>query len=255
MGQAQLHTLALTAALVAVAIVLASSAVGQIAPRPDGRPTVFDLPAVEGKMREGEVILARPGTWIGKAPIAYRNRWERCDAMRCVRTGEEHFLKLLRREDVGRRIRARVTASNAAGDSVALSEQTALVRPKYELLRPFPVIGIRGVITRSGVRLERLAVRAPVDSVMRVTCRGRACPFRSAVRQLTNIRTTLRTMAGRSLTAGTVLSLRVTAPGKIGKYTRFRIRRGRRPARVDLCLVPEQPKPSRCPARRQPGRS
>ena len=253
MRHRKLHTLALTAALLAIAVPLAGSAAGQEGAAPDGRPAYFEIPTVEGVVREGEVILALPGMWFGNAPIAYLNRWERCDARRCVPTGEVHFLKLLRRADVGRRVRARVTASNDVGSAVALSGQTALVRPRYELLRPFPVIGIGGVITGDGVRLRRLTVRAPPDSNMRVTCRGRGCPYRSAVRQLTGSRMAVADMAGRSLGAGTVVELRVTAPGRIGKYTRFRIRARRKPARVDLCLVPQRPRPTRCSAKGQPG--
>ena len=242
----ELHTLALTGVLLSVAVALAGSAAGQGDPAPDGRPSYLDVPTVDGELREGEVILALPGRWFGTAPIAYRNRWERCDAKRCVATDEVHFLKLLRRADVGRRLRARVTASNDVGSAVAHSDQTAIVRPKYERVRPFPVIGIGGVLTDDGVRLRKLVVRAPPDASVRVICKGRGCPYRTRVRQITRPRTALREMAGRSLRAGTVVELRVTLPGRIGKYTRFRIRRGRAPARVDLCLVPLQPRPSRC---------
>ena len=250
--QGTLYTIALTATLLAVALPLSHSAIGQEGPAADDRPSYLDIPTVEGVMREGEVILALPGMWFGKAPIAYRNRWERCDVSRCLATGEVHFLKLLRRADVGRRLRTRVTASNDVGSALAFSAQTAIVRPLFELLRPFPVIGIGGVITGEGVRLRRLTVRAPPDSTVRVSCRGRGCPYRTAVRHLTRSSMTVRAMAGRSLRAGTVIELRVTAPGRIGKYTRFRIRARRRPARVDRCLVPQQPRPSRCSPQGQP---
>jgi hypothetical protein len=50
----------------------------------------------------------------------------------------------------------------------------------------------------------------------------------------------------RRLRAGTVVKIFVRKQGKIGKYTRFRIVRGRPPLRIDRCLVPGKKKPVRC---------
>jgi hypothetical protein len=44
------------------------------------------------------------------------------------------------------------------------------------------------------------------------------------------------------------LEIRVSKPGEIGKYTRFRLRRGRLPERVDMCLDPAGIKPLVCPS-------
>jgi hypothetical protein len=52
----------------------------------------------------------------------------------------------------------------------------------------------------------------------------------------------------RSLRAGVVLEIRVSKPGRIGKYTRFSIRRGRLPVRTDACLASTEPTPIRCPS-------
>jgi len=43
-----------------------------------------------------------------------------------------------------------------------------------------------------------------------------------------------------------VIELLVTSPGKIGKFTRFRIRRGKAPLRRDMCVAPGSSKPVRC---------
>ena len=50
------------------------------------------------------------------------------------------------------------------------------------------------------------------------------------------------------LRSGTVIELFVTERGTIGKYTRFRVRRGHRPTRVDACLLPGSSKPRPCPS-------
>ena len=51
----------------------------------------------------------------------------------------------------------------------------------------------------------------------------------------------------RRLRRGAVIEVFVTAPGRIGKYTRFTIRANAAPARRDLCLQPGKSKPAACP--------
>jgi hypothetical protein len=51
----------------------------------------------------------------------------------------------------------------------------------------------------------------------------------------------------RFLGAGTIISVSVTKPAQIGKYTRWLIRGGKVPKRKDLCLYPGRSKPARCP--------
>jgi hypothetical protein len=52
----------------------------------------------------------------------------------------------------------------------------------------------------------------------------------------------------RFLRFGVTLEILVSKPGEIGKYTRFELRRGRLPTRVDMCLDPAGIKPLLCPA-------
>jgi hypothetical protein len=44
-----------------------------------------------------------------------------------------------------------------------------------------------------------------------------------------------------------VIEVFVTKPGTLGKYTRLRVRRGRLPERVDLCLDAAGSTPIACP--------
>jgi hypothetical protein len=53
----------------------------------------------------------------------------------------------------------------------------------------------------------------------------------------------------RFLPAGTVLQVRVTSAGRIGKYASFVIRAHSAPLRHDLCLMPGKSKPAACPTR------
>ena len=118
-------------------------------------------------------------------------------------------------------------------------------KTKPRMMRPAPVVRIRGRTTPGGARITLLTVRAPRGARISLTCRGRSCPAKKWARATTLTRL-LRFQ--RVLAAGTRLTIRVTKPGRIGKYTRIVIREGQPPARRDRCLVPGSSKPRRCPS-------
>jgi hypothetical protein len=113
------------------------------------------------------------------------------------------------------------------------------------LLRPFPVVRIRGDFAPGGVRITLLSVNAPRSARIAVRCNGRGCPLRSL--SIPRAPARLRPFE-RFLTAGTVLQVRVTQRGRIGKYASFRIRAGSAPLRTDRCLMPGSAKPAVCSA-------
>lgn len=114
------------------------------------------------------------------------------------------------------------------------------------ILSPFPVVRLRGRIFRTSVRITLFTVLAPAASRVSIYCAGSSCPRKrhtvSAGRKTVRVR-----RFERRLRAGTVLRIYVTKPGLIGKYTRFQIRRGRVPLRVDRCARTPGSKPRRCP--------
>jgi hypothetical protein len=101
------------------------------------------------------------------------------------------------------------------------------------LLNPFPVVRIVGQLTTSGARIRFLSVKAPVCSRLTTICRGRTCPFKRNTRLMGRHGARVRPLAGRVLRAGVRLDLTVTKRDRIGKFTRFKIRRGKPPARID----------------------
>ena len=119
-------------------------------------------------------------------------------------------------------------------------------RAAAKLLRPFPVVRIKGVLTARGARVTLLSVRAPRGSSVTVTCRGSDCPSRRYTSPASTGR--LRPFE-RALSAGTRLEVRVTKAGFIGKSTVFVIRRQAAPKRTDRCLPPGAKRAVRCPAR------
>jgi hypothetical protein len=125
--------------------------------------------------------------------------------------------------------------------------------PPPTLMSPFPVVQMAGTVTRRGIRVRHLTVEAPPGASVLVRCRGRGCPLseqtHTAARSPGAIGVVrIRRLERRLLRARAVVRLFVTKHGTIGKYTRLRMRRGRPPARVDLCLLPGTLEPTACPA-------
>ena len=112
------------------------------------------------------------------------------------------------------------------------------------VLSPFPVVRLKGSLTRRGAAIALLSVRAPREARVRVSCVGRDCP-----RRVWTARGTVRRVGWlkRELRAGTVLRVFVTQPRHYGKYTRFVIRRGIAPLRVDRCALTGPRRAVACP--------
>jgi hypothetical protein len=136
----------------------------------------------------------------------------------------------------------------------ATAIQVVSVRPA--LLAPFPVVLTLGEVLPSGLRIKVLQVEAPRGARVRIRCRGRGCPRRRSRRRPPRSSGPLAIPARsrryrrfeRWLRAPATLEIVVTKPGRIGKYTRLRVRRGKRPLRKDLCIFPGKRRPQRCPS-------
>ncbi len=122
------------------------------------------------------------------------------------------------------------------------------------LLSPFPLVRIAGRITRRGTRVRLLRVNAPVGTTVSVRCTGRSCPFKKQVRTISTGARSLRSVSirvrrlERLLLPGVRVRVYVTKPGAVGKYTKFRFRARKVPARTDSCLMPGSWAPAECPA-------
>jgi Ca2+-binding RTX toxin-like protein len=92
----------------------------------------------------------------------------------------------------------------------------------------------------------------PAGGVVRLTCRSRrarACPFKSKRRESvdgTPKMNLLRLFRQRRLPVGTVIEVRITRAGFVGKVVRFKTRAGKVPKATTLCLQPGETKPGRC---------
>jgi hypothetical protein len=115
------------------------------------------------------------------------------------------------------------------------------------LLSPFPVVRLSGRVIGSRTRIGLLTVRAPVCSRVTVRCRGRSCPVRRSTKLMGRKTLRLRRFE-RRLRAGMRLEVLISKRDRVGKFTRFVIRRDRPPQRLDRCLRFGDNRGSRCPS-------
>ena len=141
-----------------------------------------------------------------------------------------------------------IDASGATVRAFASFNVVPLKPPDPSLLSPFPVVRMVGEILPTGTRIKVLTVRAPRASRVTIKCSGGGCPYRRRSVRTRSSRLRVRSLR-RVLEPRAKLRIYVTKADAIGKYTSFRIRRGRPPARRDLCLKPGAARPSRCPVR------
>ena len=114
-----------TAASNATAVVSAASSL----------PTNTSQPQISGSAVVGSTLTATTGSWTG-SPTSYGYRWTRCpvtgsapDASNCAAiSGATTSSYALGSADLGRRLRVRVTATNAVGSKTVASNATAVVK-------------------------------------------------------------------------------------------------------------------------------
>ena len=147
-----------------------------------------------------------------------------------------------------RPVRLRATDANGGSDIAAHTIQMST--PPPTVISPFPIVRIVGIIKRKGVRIKQLSVRLGAGERSTVSCRG-VCPARAQSRAVPAVVKRLTWLHFRRferfLRAGVVLEIRVSKPGLIGSYTRYRIRGRKLPARTDACLDPSGRRPAACP--------
>ncbi len=160
-------------------------------------------------------------------------------------------------------VHLRVTDANGL---TSTTQSTITVAAPLLRIQPFPIVRIGGFLVGGGARITVLTVWAPPGVHITATCHGRGCPRGTIARvaraldagsarkrrhKLVRKRGPVIVVLGsleRFLRAGAVIDIRVTQPGRIGKDTRFVIRRGKAPQRADRCLMPGGGGPVVCPS-------
>jgi hypothetical protein len=122
-------SVALTALVAAAGLATTGSAARQAA------PTNTTEPRILGTARIGVTLTANRGLWTGD-PSSYRYQWVRCpesggrsDGSDCAAVGGATQQQYdVTASDAGRRLRVRVTATNADGSETAASNASALIQ-------------------------------------------------------------------------------------------------------------------------------
>lgn len=108
------------------------------------RPTNTALPRLSGNAAVGQTLIVFQGTWGGATPITYAYAWERCDAalrLCSLIPGATTTSRKLVAADLGKRLRARVTATNSLGSATATSAATLAVKAVGATLAVRRVVG------------------------------------------------------------------------------------------------------------------
>jgi len=101
-----------------------------------GSPRVVVEPSISGTLVQGRLLFGSAGTWAGTSPLSYVYQWMRCgadgglpDASNCaVIGGADSSTYTLSSDDVGSRMRFRVTTTNSLGVQTAASNASATVQ-------------------------------------------------------------------------------------------------------------------------------
>jgi hypothetical protein len=250
----------------------------------DTKPSFTSGPVIVGPALVGST-LAVAATWTGDPYPTIKYTWGRCPPTSTTCTvikDEEAVQYAVTAADLGYRLAVAVEIKNKASSLTVVTPPTAVVTtspppppppqqdpppppppplvtnppssvsapsavkaPRPTLMRPFPVVRIRGYFASTGARITLLSVRGPRSARISVRCVGPKCPMSTL--SLPSAPARLHPFE-RFLPAGTRLQVRVARPGRIGKYASFLIRARRAPLRADRCLLPGGSKPVRCPA-------
>jgi hypothetical protein len=93
-------------------------------------PANTAVPAITGTTKEGQLLSASTGTWTGSATITFSYQWQTCNSSgaSCTAISAATLSSYrLASADVGKTVRAVVTATNATGNASATSAASAAI--------------------------------------------------------------------------------------------------------------------------------
>jgi len=144
------------------------------APQAPLAPAVTTAPEVKGFAMVDEILSATRGTWSGSPTLALE--WQRCDERgeNCEGTGLSSETYTVIPFDIGKTMRVRITASNAAGARTATSAVTEVISElkPTEAKTWIPAAKVtpphRLLLEEASARPTRFAKRGPVTVTVRV---------------------------------------------------------------------------------------
>jgi hypothetical protein len=111
-------------------------------PLPVLPPLSIHAPSLSGAAKVGGLLTVDAGSWSGSAPLELTYVWLRCGKSCTAVTGADGAHYRVSAADIGSRVEARVTATNAIGATTAATNPSAIVprfvRAKIHRLRRVP---------------------------------------------------------------------------------------------------------------------
>ncbi|MCW2959889.1 MAG: hypothetical protein JWM90_276, partial [Thermoleophilia bacterium] len=116
-------------------------------------PANGSLPTVTGTKVDGATLTATSGTWTGTPTITHAYQWRRCNSSgaACVDVGTNATTYLLTAADVASTIRVAVTATNAAGPSLAATSAATTLVAAAPPVASTPLPAVTGTSARNEV--------------------------------------------------------------------------------------------------------
>jgi hypothetical protein len=238
--------------------VLGITHLDELPPRPFAPPPANRVaPSIGGKAIAGYSVTPSPGAWE-HTPTSYAYNWQLCDANggACAAIDGTGGGPLeLAGSDVGHRLRLSVVASNAAGSAVAISAPSPIIGAKVEAkfewtFNRFAKYTIVEALHIAGI---------PPEGLVEVTCQGRGCPFALAhpaagsncqsrrCQPHPNPSASSLNVASifkrRHLRPGTVITVRVTRAGWVGRSIVFTVLAKHDASHHSACLAPGSTQP------------
>jgi hypothetical protein len=115
-------------------------------PKGPGAPSEQAPPTISGQAEVGKTLTATTGTWKGTTPISYTFRWQVCNSSvsSCTNSGATGNSYTIPAADVGKRLRVKVLAKNAEGETAGLSDPTDVVKASGSAGPSVPVESLVG---------------------------------------------------------------------------------------------------------------
>jgi hypothetical protein len=98
------------------------------------------LPVISGTAKEGQLLSVTTGTWTGSPTITYTYQWQSCTPTCTTISGATASTYRLVAAQVGKTIKAVVTATNGTGSASATSAATATVTTGAPVNTALPVV-------------------------------------------------------------------------------------------------------------------
>jgi hypothetical protein len=231
-----------------------TSSLPPISPMP--APVNIVAPSIGGKAIAGYSVTPSAGIWE-HTPTSYAYSWQLCDASGGACTtidGTAGGPLTLAGADVGHRLRLSVVAGNAGGSTIAVSAPSPIVGAKVEAKFEWTFNRFAKYTIVEALHV----VGIPPGGLVEVACRGRGCPF--ALAHLTPLAAGANCHASRCqpahsspsasslnvasifkrrhLRPGTVITVRVTRAGWVGRAVVFTVLANRDADHRSACLAP-----------------